>query len=124
MRARKLLVVGIVGSGCFSGDGTLGAFCREDADCGSDQGCDNSIRRRCGDGSLHVGELCFTEPADPAGPANALRLLAIDVGGEALIAVASDSASLLRGSGDRLDVEEPLALPAAIVDAAVGDLDA
>jgi hypothetical protein len=45
-------------AGCFSGDSTLGSICREDADCGADQTCENEVCGRCGDGLRQSGELC------------------------------------------------------------------
>jgi len=49
---------------CFSGDSTLGSICREDADCGGEQTCENEVCGHCGDAEAQPGELCSVEAAE------------------------------------------------------------
>lgn len=60
-------------AGCFHGDATLGSVCREDADCGADQTCENEVCGLCGNESAEPGELCSVEASSPP---DALRLTA------------------------------------------------
>lgn len=64
--------------GCFHGDSTLGSICREDADCGAEQSCENEVCGLCGDDSAQPGELCSVEaeplPASPVMTAGPLLL--------------------------------------------------
>lgn len=64
--SRSFLLLGAVAAGltgltwgCFTGEGTIGAFCFDDSQCGIDQGCRNSICGKCGDRIVQPGELCF-----------------------------------------------------------------
>lgn len=105
MRRPVLGVLAILG-GCFRGEATLGSVCREDADCGADQGCDNEVCGYCGDGVAQAGELCSVAadalPGAPTGSAG--TLLALDLEGDRtieLVTRADDGAVMLwRGDGD------------------------
>lgn len=72
---------------CFDGESTLGSICREDADCGGEQTCENEVCGYCGDAQAQPGELCSVEavelgaaPQVTAGP-----LLAFDRGRDGTI---------------------------------------
>lgn len=67
-------------AGCFSGDPTLGSICREEADCGEDQSCENEVCGLCGDGLFQPGELCSVPATalDSAPRVTAGLLLAFD----------------------------------------------
>ncbi len=68
---------------CFAGDGTLGAACERDDDCGAEQSCQRQICSLCGDGVAQAGELCFEGPqASEAQPAGAVSLALLDVDGD------------------------------------------
>ena len=58
MRWRLLACAATLAAGCFSGDATLGAICREDADCGAEQACANEVCGLCADGVVDPGEVC------------------------------------------------------------------
>lgn len=59
MRTRSAaLGIGVMLAGCFHGEATLGSICRDDADCGADQACDNEVCGACGDAVAQPGELC------------------------------------------------------------------
>jgi len=65
---------------CFGGEGTLGAACDGDGDCGAEQSCERQICSLCGDGVSQSGELCFEDPeATAAQPAGAVSLALLDV---------------------------------------------
>lgn len=71
---------------CFGGEGTLGAACERDADCGDEQSCQRQICSLCGDGVAQAGELCFEGPqASDAQPAGAPFVALVDVDGDAVL---------------------------------------
>ncbi len=66
---------------CFRGEGTIGAACRDDADCGAEQSCTNEVCGYCGDGIPQRRELCSV-PAAALGSAPATQpgqVLALDL---------------------------------------------
>lgn len=68
---------------CFGGDGTLGAACERDGDCGAEQSCQRQICSLCGDGVAQSGELCFEGPeASDAQPAGVGSLALVDIDGD------------------------------------------
>lgn len=103
---RVVLGVAVALGGCFRGEGTLGAVCREDADCGADQACDNEVCGSCGDGVAQAGELCTVAAVEVAGsPAvSAGTLVAVDLERDRtleLVARGDDGAvTLWRGDGE------------------------
>lgn len=103
---RVVLGVAVALGGCFQGEGTLGAVCREDADCGADQGCDNEVCGYCGDGVAQAGELCTVAAAEVGGSpmVSAGTLVAVDLERDRtleLVARGDDGAvTLWRGDGD------------------------
>lgn len=81
MRTRGIaLGIGVTLVGCFRGEATLGSICREDADCGADQVCDNEVCGSCGDGVAQPGELCSVPAValDGSPPVTAGELWAFD----------------------------------------------
>jgi hypothetical protein len=88
--------------GCFSGDATLGAVCRRDADCGGDQRCTNEICGRCGDGSSDPGEVCVGEAVAIDLGIAAERIAVVDLDRDAfgdLVASAGGEVVPLLGGG-------------------------
>jgi hypothetical protein len=81
MRAAWSLLV-VLGAGCFSGEGTIGAICTEDADCGADQGCEHEVCGRCADGVAQAGELCFGDPDALVAASVASRSLPLPLDGD------------------------------------------
>ena len=82
MRPVLPLLLG-VSFACYGGDGTLGAACERDADCGDDQRCERSVCGLCGDGVAQSGELCLSGPEGTAVVAEAVSSFAqIDMNGD------------------------------------------
>ncbi len=121
------LVAGLV-VGCFSGDGTIGAICRDASDCGPDQGCRSEVCGRCGDGVAQTGELCLGDAAAVADTTAAAVLRVADLDGdgrEDIVAWASGASAFevyLVAPGGAV-VASSVSVDAAIVDADPGDLD-
>lgn len=95
MRTRRLgLGATMALAGCFRGDGTLGAACERDDDCGGGQRCTHAVCGLCGDGLAQPGELCSVPAAAPEGAPRlgAGTLAAIDLG--------RDGTTELVGRGD------------------------
>ncbi|MGH1343458.1 MAG: FG-GAP repeat domain-containing protein [Nannocystales bacterium] len=68
---------------CFGGEGTLGAACERDGDCGAEQSCQREICGLCGDGVAQAGEVCLDGPqSSEAQPAGALFVALADVDGD------------------------------------------
>lgn len=65
-------------SACFDGDGTLGAFCEQDADCGGEQACRNEICGACDNGVPELGEVCLSDPTVTAAGSRDVTIAAID----------------------------------------------
>ena len=50
--------------GCFGGEGALGAYCNNDAQCGPRQRCSDSICGLCNNDTIDAGELCFANSSE------------------------------------------------------------
>ncbi|WP_157595298.1 FG-GAP repeat domain-containing protein [Plesiocystis pacifica] len=61
-----ILLAGVAGLswGCFVGEGTLGAICLDDSQCGTDQRCRDSVCGQCGDNVVQPGELCLGDSSE------------------------------------------------------------
>lgn len=99
--------------GCFSGESTLGASCREHADCGAELGCTNEVCGRCGDGLAQRGELCLVSAAEVFGaPPMTGELRAGDLDGDAtpelLVRGADGSPQVWARDGDGWSVLQAL----------------
>lgn len=95
MSRAAALLLGIAIGGCFRGDGTLGAACVDDLDCGGDQRCTNEVCGLCGNGLAEPGELCVTAATEASTPvATASEVWPIDLadGGTALLVRGRDGA--------------------------------
>ncbi len=77
-----MAVAGLSGltAACFSGDGTLGAVCFSDLECGLAQLCRDSICGQCGDGEVQPGEMCFGSSSEEnvVGEVSDLTVVTID----------------------------------------------
>jgi hypothetical protein len=90
--------------GCFHGDSTLGSICREDADCGAEQSCENEVCGLCGDDSAQPGELCSVEaaplPSSPLMTAGPLLLFDRGLDGKLEIVTRGEDGTVEQWQGD------------------------
>lgn len=97
MRGSPTLVLGsalgLILGACFTGEGTIGAICTDDSQCGIDQACTNSVCGLCQDGTLQTGEICFGASSEEIVFGEVADLLAVDLdfdGRQELVAVVND----------------------------------
>ncbi|MBV1859668.1 MAG: VCBS repeat-containing protein [Nannocystaceae bacterium] len=77
------LLLSFAPAACFGGEGTLGAACDRNGDCGAEQSCQRQICSLCGDGVAQAGEVCFDGPQpSEARPAGAVSFAFADVDGD------------------------------------------
>jgi hypothetical protein len=72
-------LLGLVLGACFTGEGTIGAICVDDSQCGLDQTCANSVCGQCGDGTQQIGEVCFGASSEELVFGEVTDLLAVDL---------------------------------------------
>ncbi|MFV8754499.1 FG-GAP-like repeat-containing protein [Nannocystaceae bacterium ST9] len=94
-------ILGLVLGACFTGEGTLGAVCETDAQCGTDQTCRNQVCGMCRDDQVQSGEICYGASSEEIAFGEVSDLLAIDAdfdGDLDLLAVVNDDCGGIGGA--------------------------
>lgn len=91
---------GLALAACFTGEGTIGAICTEDTQCGLDQACRTGVCGLCKDGEVQPGELCFGPSSEELAFGEVTDLFTVDYnrdGAPELAAIINDDCGGLGG---------------------------